>query len=212
MSRHTDGRIEVVCGCMFSGKTEELIRLLRRAVIARQTVQVFKPAIDNRYHAERVTSHNGHDFSAVPVASAREILNRVAAETTVVGIDEAQFFDDDLPSVCEQLANEGKRVILAGLDMDFRGEPFGTMPQLMARAEHVTKLSAICVISGEPATRTQRLIDGRPAAYDDPIVLVGADEVYEARSRKHHVVLPPRRVGNQPGLSRAAANGEGTHE
>jgi thymidine kinase len=192
MAKHTDGRIEVICGCMFSGKTEELIRRLRRAEIARQNLQVFKPAIDNRYHAEKVTSHNGLAYEAVPVESAADILDLLDAETTVVGVDEVQFFDNGIVDICEQLADSGKRVICAGLDMDFRGEPFGPIPLLMARAEEVTKLSAICVISGEPATRTQRLIDGEPAAYDDPVVLVGANEVYEARSRKHHVVLPPR--------------------
>jgi thymidine kinase len=190
MTRHTNGRIEIICGSMFSGKTEELIRRLRRAVIARQEVQAFKPAIDQRYHVEKVTSHNGLHFEAMPVARARDILDALDPATTVVAIDEVQFFDDGVIEVCEQLAHEGKRVICAGLDTDFRGIPFGPIPALMARAEEVSKLHAICVICAEEASRTQRLIDGQPAAFDDPIVMVGAAEVYEARCRKCHVVLP----------------------
>jgi thymidine kinase len=175
---------------MFSGKTEELIRRLRRAVIARQKVQVFKPRIDTRYHDARVTSHNGVNFEAHPVASANDIFNYLAADTTVVAIDEVQFFDVDVIQVSESLAEQGRRVICAGLDTDFRGVPFGPMPDLMARAEEVNKLHAICVVCGEEANRTQRLIDGQPAAYDDPVVLVGAAEVYEARCRQCHQVLP----------------------
>jgi thymidine kinase len=175
---------------MFSGKTEELIRRLRRAVIAKQTVQVFKPLIDTRYHERRVTSHNGINFEARPVASAVEILDHISPDTNVVAIDEVQFFDPSIVEVCDLLADGGKRVICAGLDTDFRGVPFGPMPDLMARAEKVDKLHAICVVCGEDASRTQRLIDGRPAAFDDPIVLVGADEVYEARCRLCHEVLP----------------------
>jgi len=180
---------------MFSGKTEELIRRLRRAQIAKQTVQVFKPAIDNRYHGEKVTSHNGMNFEALPVASAAEIRQALEAETTVVAIDEVQFFDPDIVELCEELAHEGKRVICAGLDTDFRGVPFGPMPDLMARAEEVAKLHAICVVCGEDASRTQRLIDGQPAAYDDPVVLVGAAEVYEARCRQCHQVRPAQNEG-----------------
>ncbi len=189
---HTRGRIELVCGSMFSGKTEELIRRLRRAVIARQNVQVFKPLIDTRYHEERVTSHNGMDFEARPVSSPDDILTYVEPDTTVVAIDEVQFFDTSIVQICDTLADEGKRVICAGLDTDFRGEPFGPIPSLMARAETVDKLHAICVICGEDASRTQRLINGDPAAFDDPIVLVGAAEVYEARCRYCHEVLPAR--------------------
>ncbi len=192
MTKHTKGRIEVICGSMFSGKTEELIRRLRRAQIARQQVQVFKPVIDNRYHAERVTSHNGADFEAQPVASSHRILEILDENTTVVAIDEVQFFDTAVIDVCEQLVAEGRRVICAGLDMDFRGVPFGPMPDLLARAEMVSKLHAICVVCGEEASRTQRLIDGQPAAYDDPVVLVGAAEVYEARCRECHQVLSAR--------------------
>jgi thymidine kinase len=175
---------------MFSGKTEELIRRLRRAVIARQQIQVYKPAIDARYHEARVTSHNGLDFEAQPVASTGDILASLSPETTVVAIDEVQFFDSAVVALCETLADQGKRVICAGLDTDFRGEPFGPIPDLMARAEEVDKLHAICVVCGEEANRTQRLIDGRPAAFDDPVLLVGAAEVYEARCRQCHQVRP----------------------
>ena len=197
MSRQTQGHIELICGSMFSGKTEELIRRLRRATIAKQQVQVFKPIIDDRYHVERVTSHNGAGFEAMPVASAREILTAVSPTTTVVAIDEVQFFDPDVITVCETLADQGKRVICAGLDTDFRGIPFGPLPNLLARAEEVQKLHAICVVCGQEASRTQRLIEGQPAAYDDPIVLVGAAEVYEARCRGCHQVLPARNGGDE---------------
>ncbi len=192
MSRHTKGRVELICGSMFSGKTEELIRRLRRAVIAKQQVQVFKPVIDDRYHQEQVMSHNGLGFEARPVASARDIWQEIDPETTVVAIDEVQFFDPAVVDLCDMLANHGIRVICAGLDTDFRGQPFGPMPELLARAEQVSKLHAICVVCGDEASRTQRLIDGKPAAFDDPVVLVGAAEVYEARCRECHVVLPAK--------------------
>ncbi|MGQ9584020.1 MAG: thymidine kinase [Anaerolineae bacterium] len=182
------GWIEVICGSMFSGKTEELIRRVRRAQIARQKVQVFKPGIDNRYLVEKVSSHNGMHWDAIPVDRAEKILELVEPDTTVVAIDEAQFFNWEIAHVCETLANRGLRVIVAGLDMDFRGEPFGPMPLLMAQAEKVDKLQAICVRCGRPASRTQRLIDGRPASVDDPVILVGASEVYEARCRHCHQV------------------------
>lgn len=186
--KHHSGLIEVITGSMFCGKTDELIRRLRRATIARQKVQVFKPAIDNRYAVEKVTSHAGSEFDAMPIQSAKEILQRLAADTTVVGIDEAQFFDPEIISISQQLADRGLRVIIAGLDTDFRGEPFGPMPILMAKAEIVDKLHAICMVCGEHASRTQRLVDGNPARYDDPVVIVGADELYEARCRTHHKV------------------------
>jgi thymidine kinase len=185
---YNGGWIEVICGSMFSGKTEELIRRIRRARIAKQKVQVFKPALDSRYHAEQVSSHDGLRWEAVPVGNAREILDLLDPDTNVVAVDEAQFFDWELSEVCNELAHRGLRVILGGLDMDFRGEPFGPMPLLMAEAEEVTKLQAICVVCGAPASRTQRLIDGRPAAYDDPIILVGGSESYEARCRHCHEV------------------------
>ncbi len=185
------GRLEVICGSMFSGKTEELIRRVHRAQIARQKVQVFKPSLDDRYTLEQVTSHNGMGLDAIVVHEAEEILRLVEPDTEVVAIDEAQFFGWEIAEVCDTLVNRGVRVIVAGLDMDFRGEPFGPMPVLMAQAEKVDKLQAICVVCGQEASRTQRLINGRPAAYDDPVILVGAQEVYEARCRACHQV--PRR-------------------
>ena len=185
---YNGGWIEIVCGSMFSGKTEELIRRVRRARIARQKVQVFKPQIDIRYQVEKVSSHDGLHWEAIPVANAREILAQLEPDTNVVAVDEAQFFDWQISEVCGELAQRGLRVILAGLDMDFRGEPFGPMPLLMAEAEEVTKLQAICVVCGAPASRTQRLIDNQPAGYDEPIILVGGSESYEARCRKCHEV------------------------
>lgn len=186
--RHRAGRIEVICGSMFSGKTEELIRRVRRAQIAKLEVQVFKPSIDIRYSEKRVTSHNGQDYDAHPCGSSAEIAACIEPEVTVVAIDEAQFFDQGIIKVVESLAAKDIRVIIAGLDMDFRGEPFGPMPELTCRAEDVTKLHAICAVCGEEASRTQRLVDHRPARYDDPIIMVGAAENYEARCRQHHEV------------------------
>lgn len=186
--KHHSGRVEVICGSMFSGKTEELIRRVRRAIIANQKIQVFKPIIDDRYGIERVSSHNGQTVEAVPVASAHDILTQLEMNTTVVAVDEVQFFDAEIIEIAQQLAGQGIRVILAGLDMDFRGEPFGPIPQLLSIAEDVTKLHAICVICGEDATRTQRLVNGNPARYDDPIIMIGAEERYEARCRDHHEV------------------------
>jgi len=186
--RHTHGSIEVVCGSMFSGKTDELIRRLIRATIAKQNVQVFKPAIDIRYAVEKVTSHAGSDFDATPIEKSSEILSKIEKNTTVVGIDEAQFFDPEIVQVAEALASRGIRVLVAGLDMDFRGEPFGAMPIFMSMAEHVDKLHAICMVCGDEASRTQRLVNGSPAKFDDPVVIVGASELYEARCRLHHEV------------------------
>jgi thymidine kinase len=151
-------------------------------------VQVFKPKLDNRYQVDKVSSHSGTYYEATVVESAAEITANLRNDTNVVAIDEVQFFDWTVAELCETLANEGRRVILAGLDMDFRGEPFGPMPLLMAQAEGVDKLQAICMVCGAPASRTQRLIDGRPAHYDDPVIMVGASEVYEARCREHHEV------------------------
>lgn len=180
------GWIEVICGSMFSGKTEELIRRLRRAQIARQKIQVFKPAIDMRYTDKAIASHNGLQEHAIPVNDSAELLQHLDNATDVIAIDEVQFFDPAIVDVCNILADQGKRVICAGLDMDFRGVPFGPIPQLLAIAEQVDKLRAICVVCGAAASRTQRLIAGKPAYIDDPIVLVGASEVYEARCRAHH--------------------------
>ncbi len=186
--KHHAGRIEVICGSMFCGKTEELIRRVRRAAIAKQEVQVFKPQIDDRYSLEHVTSHTGQNIEAHPLSNSKQILEFLSPTTTVIAIDEAQFFDSGLLEVIQQLATRGIRVILAGLDTDFRGEPFGTMPQLMCIAEEVTKLHAICVVCGEDASRTQRLVNGKPAHYDDPVIMIGANESYEARCREHHEI------------------------
>lgn len=183
------GWVEVICGCMFSGKTEELIRRMTRAQIARQKLQVFKPAIDDRYGKEFVASHNQNRIDSLPVHSSEEILHRLVDGTRVVGIDEAQFFDHGLVEVVERLALRGIRVVIAGLDMDFRGQPFGPMPQLLAIAEQVTKLSAICVVCGAPATHSQRI------SGSDETVLVGAQDSYEARCRAHHHPEPELRSG-----------------
>jgi thymidine kinase len=171
------GWIEVICGSMFSGKTEELIRRLNRATIARQKVEIFKPGIDKRYHETNIVSHNALSIRSTPVNTAEEIL-LFAGESTVVGIDEAQFFDQNIVEVCNKLANSGKRVIVAGLDMDFQGVPFGPMPQLMALAEFVTKVHAICVVCGEIAQYSYR------KAPSQDKVLLGETDSYEARCRK----------------------------
>lgn len=182
------GWIEVICGSMFSGKTEELIRRIKRAAIAKQAVQVFKPSIDTRYTVEQVASHSGIYFKAEPVSDVGAIRGLLDVNAEVIGIDEIQFFEAGVLELCRELAQGGRRVIVAGLDLDFRGEPFGPMPFLMAEAEQVDKLQAICLVCGAPASRTQRLINGQPANYHDPIILVGASENYEARCRLHHLV------------------------
>ena len=174
------GWIEVVCGCMFSGKTEELIRRLNRALIARQHVEIFKPTIDKRYHEVKIVSHAEREIRSTPVNFASDIL-LLAGDCDVVGIDEAQFFDDAIVEVCNQLANSGKRVIVAGLDMDFEGKPFGPMPNLLAIAEFVTKVHAICVQTGELASFSFRLAENKGQ------VLLGEKDKYEARSRKAFV-------------------------
>jgi len=181
---------------MFSGKSEELIRRVKRAVIARRSVQVFKPVIDDRYGALVVRSHDGDSFIARPVRTSEEIPALVALDTSVVGIDEVQFFEPGIVHVIRSRVANGRRVICAGLDQDFRGEPFGPVPTLLALAERVEKLEAICVVCGEAATRTQRIVDGIPAFYDDPIIVVGAKEAYEARCRSCHEV--PRRMPTPP--------------
>ena len=193
------GWIEVVAGVMFSGKSEELIRRVRRAVIARRHVQVFKSHLDERYvGVYHVASHDGRTTEAVPVDTAAQIAQRLKGETQVVAIDEAQFLDAGVVSLVTELASRGMRVILAGTDTDFRGEPFGAMPDLMAIAEIVDKLHAICVKCGNPATRNQRLIGGRPAPYSSPTIMVGGQEAYEARCRACHQV--PRRDEDQVAL------------
>jgi thymidine kinase len=171
------GWIEVITGSMFSGKSEELIRRLRRAQIARQKVQIFKPPIDNRYSGDHIVSHSDMRMASQTVRNSVELLAQVAGDTEVVGIDEGQFFDANLPAACNTLADSGRRVIVAGLDQDYLGRPFEPMPQLLAIAEYITKTLAICVICGEPANHTQRLV----ASSDR--VLVGATGVYEARCR-----------------------------
>lgn len=186
--RHHSGAVEVIVGSMFSGKTDELIRRLRRATIAKQKVQVFKPAIDDRFAEAKVTSHAGNDFDALPIQSSAQILDHLDPDTTVVAVDEAQFFDPDIIQIIQSMADNGMRVIAAGLDTDFRGEPFGPIPTIMAQAERVDKLHAICMVCAEEASRTQRLLNGEPAHFDDPVVVIGASELYEARCRKHHEV------------------------
>jgi thymidine kinase len=176
--RHTkSGWIEVIAGSMFSGKSEELIRRLRRAQIAKQNVQIFKPAIDNRYSQDEIVSHSAMKIASENVRSSAELLERVSPDTEVVGVDEGQFFDADLPAVCIKLANAGKRVIVAGLDQDYLGKPFEPMPQLLAIAEYITKTLAICMVCGGPANHTQRLVASKER------VLVGASGTYEARCR-----------------------------
>ncbi|RDW22281.1 thymidine kinase [Oceanobacillus arenosus] len=182
------GWVEVICGSMFSGKSEELIRRIRRAAYANLTMRVFKPAIDNRYEEKSVVSHNGTSTVAIPINSSEEVLKHIDKTVEFIAIDEVQFFDDNIVDIANELANQGIRVVVAGLDMDFRGEPFGPVPKLMAISESVTKLSAICPVCGAPANRTQRLINGKPASYDDSVILVGASESYEPRCRHHHEV------------------------
>lgn len=182
------GWIEVICGSMFSGKSEELIRRVRWAQLAKQQVTVFKPEMDNRYSKNEIVSHNGTIITANTVGHSSGIKEYDKAESNVIAIDEAQFFDEGIIEVATKLADSGLRVIIAGLDQDFRGEPFNPMPRLMAIAEQVTKLQAVCTVCGSPASRTQRLIDGTPASYSEPVILVGASEAYEARCRQHHEV------------------------
>ncbi len=192
----TGGWIEVIAGVMFSGKSEELIRRVRRAMIARKRVQVFKSHLDGRYAGiYAISSHDGRSVEAVPVDSSAQIAQCLDPMAHVIAIDEAQFLDDSIVDLTTSLAARGRRVILAGTDTDFRGEPFGPMPQLMAIAEVVDKLHAICVLCGSPASRNQRLVEGRPARYDSPVIQVGGTDSYEARCRACHQV--PRRDEDQ---------------
>jgi len=185
---YRDGWIETISGCMFAGKTEELIRRIKVLEFAKKEIMVFKPKIDNRYSNTRVVSHAGSSVESFVISDAIEILEMVKPTTQVVAIDEAQFFDDNICAVCNELADRGIRVMAAGLDTNFKGEPFGPMPLLITEAEFVTKLAAVCNKCGAPATRTQRIINGKPASYNDPIILVGASESYEARGRHCHEV------------------------
>ena len=182
------GWVEVICGSMFSGKTEELIRRMKRAQIAKLKIQIFKPKLDTRYSEEHVTSHSSLQERAFPISNPEEILNLLEDDTRVVGIDEAQFFSDSLVDVCHRLANRGLRVLVAGLDLDYRAMPFGPMPTLMATAEFVTKMSAICTQCGNPASRSQRIAHNTGEEGENQ-VLVGAQESYEARCRRCY--LPP---------------------
>jgi len=183
-----DGWIEVICGPMFAGKTEELLRRVRRLEYAKKNIVVFKPLIDDRFADNEVVSHNNSRTKSVNISFAKQIFKHIDKETQVVAIDEIQFLDAEAVAICEYLVSRGVRVIVSGLDKDFRGEPFSFMPKLLALAEYVTKLTAICVKCGIPATRTQRIVDGKPAKYNDPIVLIGAQESYEARCRRCHKV------------------------
>jgi thymidine kinase len=189
---YTSGWVHVICGCMFCGKTDEMLRLLRRFAIAGRQVILIKPRLDTRSDEATVVSRSGANHEAVSVGSSREI-EAVIGEADIVAIEEGQFFDEGLPDVIERLADAGKQVLVTGLDRDFRGIPFGPMPRLMALADQVTKLTAICVVCGEQATRTQRLIGGRPASADSPLIVIGGmgDETYEARCRQHHEVPAP---------------------
>lgn len=191
------GHIEVVCGPMFAGKTEELIRRIKRLEYARLKYIVFKPEIDDRYGDDVIASHNKNSKSAINVKNSKEILSYITDDIDVIVIDEAQFFDEDIVEVADYLADQGKRIIIGGLDRDFRGEPFGPMPRLLAIAEVVTKLTAICPVSGKPATRTQRIINGQAANYNDPIVLIDAEESYEPRSRNQHKVPGKKIISNK---------------
>ncbi|MBQ2510482.1 MAG: thymidine kinase [Erysipelotrichaceae bacterium] len=185
---YRDGWIETISGCMFAGKTEELIRRIKVLEFAKKEIMVFKPVIDNRYSESKVVSHAGSSVESYIISDALEILDMIKPTTQVVAIDEVQFFDDNVCDVCNELADRGIRVMAAGLDTNFKGEPFGPMPQLMTEAEFVTKLAAVCNKCGAPATRTQRIVNGKPASYNDPIILVGAAESYEARCRHCHEV------------------------
>ena len=182
------GSIEVVCGPMFAGKTEELIRRIKRLQYAKKNVLVFSPSIDNRYATDAIVSHDMQKVKAYQISNPIDILKYIKDDIDAVVIDETQFFDNKIITIVDYLADQGIRVIIGGLDLDFRGEPFGPMPYLLAKAEQVTKLTAICPISGEPATRTQRIIDGNPANYNDSTVLIGAKESYEPRTRFLHQV------------------------
>lgn len=182
------GSLEVICGCMSSGKSEELIRRLRRATIAKQKVIVFKPEIDNRSKSDKIQSRNGVLYDAIPISDLTDIKNRLTDEIKVIAFDEVQFFAEDLIPLIRDLAASGHRIIAAGLDTDFRGEAFNIIAPLLAEADRVTKLDAVCMQCGNRATRSQRFINGKPAPYDAPQIVVGGDEMYEARCHTcHHV-------------------------
>ncbi len=186
--KYENGYVEVISGCMFAGKTEELLRRIRVLSYGTQKIQLFKPLIDNRYDEHMVVSHNGTKHQSIQISKAKEILDHIDETSEIVAIDEVQFFDEDIVMVVDALANNGIRVMVAGLDLDFRGEPFGVMPELITKAEFVVKLTAICTKCGAPGTRSQRNINGKPADYYDPVIMVGASESYEAVCRHCHQV------------------------
>ena len=192
--QYKEGWIEVITGCMFAGKTEELIRRINVLQFAKKKIVVFKPSIDDRYSIDKVVSHAGTSVESFAIKEAREMLPLVK-DADVIAIDEVQFFDDEVVDICNHFADQGKRVMCAGLDMDFRGEPFSIMPRLVTQAEFVTKLTAVCTECGAPATRTQRIVNGKPAHFDDPIIQVGASEAYEARCRHCHNVPGKKVIG-----------------
>ena len=187
-TKHQSGALTVICGSMFSGKTEELIRLVRRAMHARKIVQVFKSSLDTRCETTVIRTHDDIRFNAYTVPDSKTLATMLEPGVQVVGIEEVQFFDEGIVALCQRLADQGVQVFAAGLDQDFRGLPFSFMPQLLTLADNVMKLHAICKVCGGEASRTQRLVYGRPAAWDDPTILIGADESYEARCRRCHVV------------------------
>lgn len=191
------GTLIVITGSMFAGKSEELIRQVRRALYARKKAQVFKSALDNRWDSAAIATHNGVRFEAIPVSSSAELERLVQPDTEVIAIEEIQFFDEGVVALCNRWANEGRTVIVAGLDQDFRGQPFGFMPTLLALADEVIKLRSICARCGQLASKTQRLVDGRPASWDEPTILIGAAEKYEARCRRCHKVLNAPRNGHR---------------
>jgi len=179
-NQYRPGWVEVIAGCMFAGKTEELIRRIKVLEFAKKNIKIFKPAIDDRYSITKIVSHAGSSVDAIAIEKSTDIFEYIDDETDVVAIDEVQFFDEAITEVCDILAKKGKRVMVAGLDTNFKGEPFGMMATLITEAEFVTKLTAVCTVCGSPATRTQRLVDGKPASYNDPLILIGASESYEA--------------------------------
>ena len=182
------GSLEIICGSMFSGKSDELIRRLKRCEYAKLNIQVFKHNLDNRVTIEHVRAHNGSMIKAIAISKIELLLESITQDTEVIGIDEIQFFDKNIIEIILKLVKNGKRVIGAGLDLDFRGIPFGSIPELMAIADKVTKLKAICMECGEDSHYTQRLVNGRPARNDDPIVLIGAEDCYQARCRKCYII------------------------
>ena len=189
--KYRDGYLEVITGCMFAGKTEDLIRRINVLEFAKKKVMVFKPTIDDRYSKTMVVSHGGSSVNSILASRAKDILDYIDDTVDVVAIDEVQFFDHDIIHVCDILCSQGKRVMVAGLDTDFRAEPFGDMAYLITTAEFVIKLTAVCTKCGAPATRTQRIVNGKPASYHDPIIMVGASESYEARCR-HCFEMPDK--------------------